>query len=88
MSAKKVNRRSIEFYSIAAITLFLLLFTAININSYLKPKTNTVLAAETETSDTEFWQNFLSENPDYIPGWVELGRPDKVQKIDPNYLGP
>lgn len=86
MSAKKVNRRSIQFYILAMVIVFVLLLSAINIDNYLKPRTITVLAAETETTNVVFWRDFLSHNPDYIPGWNEMGREDKVWSIDPNYL--
>lgn len=88
MSAKKVNRRSKEYYILAILTVAILLLSAINLNTYLKPDTNTVLAAETENVEIVFWQNFLTNNPSYIPGWMDLGREDKVRSIDPNYIIP
>lgn len=32
-----------------------------------------------------FWEDFLAKNPDYLPGWLEIGRLDKVKEIDPNF---
>lgn len=67
------------------LIIFTLLVSAININTYLKP--NRVLGAEVEeTNNAEvFWEDFLLRNPNYIPGWIEMGRIDKVIEIDPNY---
>lgn len=67
--------------------LFVLLLASANIENYLAPKK--VLGAETKiNSDDTFWQDFLTKNPNYIPGWLELGRTDKVKGIDPNYIKP
>lgn len=77
--------KSVLFYLLIVITL---LVSALNINTYLKP--NRVLGAETQEVDSRdvFWQNFVSKNPNYIPGWIEIGRMDKVREIDPNYIMP
>lgn len=68
--------------------VFLLVLSFFNIEQYLG-KTE-VLGATTDYSDddseVEYWQSFLTQHPDYIPGWIELGRWDKVKQIDPNYL--
>lgn len=85
MSAKKVNR--LVFYLAFAI-LILLLFSAINIRSILTPLKTEVLGAETREDDQIFWQDLVSKNPQYIPGWLELERTDKALEIDPNYLIP
>ena len=46
-----------------------------------------VLGVETQIDlEEKFWQEFLDKNPNYIPGWIEIGRNDKVKEIDPNYL--
>lgn len=84
MSIKKVNHIKSEaiIISVAIVILFL---TAVNIATYSKPKTIEVLGAETETNTEEFWKEFLSKNPNYIPGWIEIGQTDKALKIDPNY---
>ncbi len=44
------------------------------------------IESENITIDTEFWNKFLNDNPNYIPGWLEIGRVDKVNELDPNYL--
>ena len=86
MSAKRVNNAARQLLVFVAALLVLLL-SAVNIEGYLSPKK--VLGAETQVnSDDKFWQDFLNKNPDYIPGWMEMGRVDKVKEIDPNYLTP
>jgi len=83
---------SLLFY-VATITLLLL--SALNINQfvfqtedYLTPKD--VLGAETINGDqdeeTKFWSEFLTKNPNYIPGWIELGDFERIKQIDPNYF--
>jgi hypothetical protein len=86
MSAKGVNNIAIELFLYVA-ALFVLLLASANIESYLSPKK--VLGAETQINSNEsFWNDFLSKNPDYIPGWIEIGRYDKAREIDPNYITP
>jgi hypothetical protein len=89
MSAKKVNIAARQLFIYVAL-LFVLLLTAINIESYQTPsKPVKVLGTETQiNNDQIFWQDFLSKNPNYIPGWIETVRPDKIKEIDPNYITP
>jgi hypothetical protein len=84
MSAKKVNKSAREIF-IYVLLLFILLLTAANIGSFFSPK-KTVLGTSTENKDTKFWEEFLIKNPNYIPGWIEIGRTDKALEIDPNYF--
>lgn len=86
-SAQKVNRYAKEIFIYVAF-LFVLFLTAINISTFLQPKINTkVLGIETtDNSNTDFWKSFLDQHPNYIPGWIEIGRMDKVKRIDPNYF--
>ena len=84
MSAKRVNKAAVELL-IFVSALFILILTAANIENYQTPKK--VLGAETQINTTDkFWQDFLIKNPNYIPGWLEIGRTDKVKEIDPNYI--
>jgi len=89
MSAKRVNKAARQLLIFVA-ALFVLLLSAINIENYQAPKkTEKVLGAEIQAnSDQKFWQDLLTKNPNYIPGWIETGRMDKVKEIDPNYLSP
>ena len=83
MSTKKVNNVAIELLIFVA-TLLVLLLTVTNIESY--QATKKVLGTETKVNPvSKFWQDFLSKNPNYVPGWMEIGRVDKVKEIDPNY---
>ncbi|MCX6703939.1 MAG: hypothetical protein NTZ07_00655 [Candidatus Woesebacteria bacterium] len=86
MSAKKVNRAAKQLLIFAA-ALFILLLASVNIKNYLAPKK--VLGTKIRVDATEkFWQDFLARSPNYIPGWIEIGRIDKVKEIDPNYITP
>ena len=83
MSAKRVNNAAIELLVFVS-ALFILILSAANIENYQTPKK--VLGAETQVIPNEqFWQDFLIKNPNYIPGWIEMGKTDKVREIDPNY---
>jgi hypothetical protein len=83
MSAKKVNQAARQLLMFTAI-IFVLLLASTNIGSFLTTKK--VLGIETQINLNEiFWQDFLDKNPNYIPGWIEIGRNDKVKEIDPNY---
>jgi len=85
MSVKKLNNALIQIL-LSVCIIFLLTLTSANLNSYLTPKK--VLGAEVEDNNEEFWIKFLAKNPNYIPGWIELKRYDKVKQIDPNYQLP
>ena len=83
MPSKKSIAITQLFIFVAVITLLLL--SALNIENYLTPKE--VLGIEVqEPSNDEFWTKFLEGNLDYIPGWIELERWDRVKQIDPNWL--
>lgn len=84
-SAAKQQYTTYFLFSITVVALLLL--SALNIENYLAPKK--VLGAEIEDNSQEgFWEDFLSKYPTYIPGWIELGRYDKVKQVDPNFLLP
>lgn len=87
MSALTVNKTTKELFIYAAL-LFILLLASMNVSSYLRPKQTKVLGTETENKEVVFWQDFLAKNPDYIPGWIEIGKTEKVNTIDPNYFKP
>jgi hypothetical protein len=86
MSAKRVNKITFQVLMLIAV-LIILFLSATNIRSYFTPVK--VLGIESsEESDTLFWEKFLKNNPEYIPGWLEIGRIDKANEIDPNYIIP
>lgn len=86
-TAQKIRSASTHLFIYVSI-LFLLLLASNNVNKYLS--SGDVLGTESENliqedDHTFFWNNFLSSNPNYAPGWAELGREDKVKEIDPNW---
>jgi hypothetical protein len=83
----KLNRATKEFFIYIAL-LFVLLLTSINISIFVSPKEVKVLGVETQNKEEIFWQDFLSKNPDYVPGWIETGNVDKAKSINPNYIKP
>jgi hypothetical protein len=79
----KVNK-STEFLFIVVSVFVLLALSLVNIKNY--SATSKVLGIETEENITEkFWVDFLSKNPNYVQGWVEIGRLDKATAINPNF---
>lgn len=88
--SKKPNS-NIEQIIIYTAVLIVLLLTAFNLQNYLGDKkvlgVSVSMAHENieSISDRLFWEDVVEKNPSYIPGWIELGRMDKVREIDPNY---
>ena len=87
MSAKRVNRTSKQLL-LYLFVILLLLLSSVNIKNFFTPRK--ILGAEieggVESGKEEFWNELLSKNPNYIPGWIELGRYDRVEEIDPNFI--
>lgn len=87
---EKVNN-NVEQTVVYTAILVILLLSAFNIQYYLGKRnvlgSSVVIASgiTEDTSDRVFWEDFVHKNPNYIPGWIELGRMDKVREIDPNY---
>jgi hypothetical protein len=71
------------------VILLVLALASYNIRVYLD-KQEVLGIEDTNTAptvdDRAFWEKFMQEHPEYIPGWIELGRIDKVIEIDPNYF--
>ncbi len=86
--AKKTKIKKIKQEIFLFFAIFLVLFlTAANINKHFTPfQVNPVLGASTEIDAEDFWKEFLTKNQNYIPGWIEIGRIDKANQIDPNYF--
>lgn len=86
MQKHKVNRNT-KFLFLMVGAFILLMLSVVNINNLTLEKK--VLGADSqENIELEFWENFLSENPKYIPGWLELNQTDQAKSIDPNYQLP
>lgn len=86
MSAKKTDKINLIATELLILTsiVFILLLTFVNVTNYFTP--NKILGVETQIDPAQkFWGDFLTKNPNYIPGWVETGRMDKAHEIDPNY---
>lgn len=84
MRDAKINDNTKILLFLVSILTFLML-SLTNIKNITSKKE--VLGIDTKIySSEEFWNDFLTKNPDYIPGWVEIGRIDKVSSINPNYL--
>ncbi len=85
MNKAKVNKNTT--YLILIVSAFiLLLLSMVNIKTISTNKE--VLGIKTQTeSDEEFWNNFLVNNPNYIPGWIEIGKFEKAASINPNFEG-
>ncbi len=73
---------------IYSFTILVLLLTAFNIQSYTSQEKvlGTNIESNQKQEEIDFWLDFLEKNPTYIPGWIEIGRLDKVKEIDPNYF--
>lgn len=94
MSKKKQKiNKSLKELLIYISIMIILLITFTNIINYAKPKK--VLGLKTESLETlsltkreQYFKDILQNNPNYLPAWKELGRMDKVNEIDPNYITP
>lgn len=88
-AALKKGDAHLIFCLIATVVLMLALF---NFNKYFEEqkvlgiKIEVDQQSEEQLKEREFWESFLAENPNYIPGWIELGDFEKVKQIDPNYF--
>lgn len=97
--AEKELFKSVLLPFLVVITLLLATF---NLVEYLSTETkNEAVLSSTSAlgQESEFWEEFLSENPNYIPGWIEyakinyqLENPEQaefaisqIERIDPNY---
>jgi hypothetical protein len=83
MPIRPVNK-NIELLLFSIFIIFILTFSLINLKNILS--TQEVLGIETiENQEDSFWSEFLNNNPNYVPGWIEIGQFEKASKIDPNY---
>lgn len=89
-TARKITRETSSQILLFIAILLVLLLSSINIAKYTSP--NTVLGINTEQKtesesqqETIFWQELLNKNPEYVPGWIEIGNLDKAKEIDPNF---
>lgn len=76
-------QKELNFLKTILVSIFLLLLSLFNLQLF--GKDNKVLGSSTE-DQSEYWKELTAKHPDYIDGWLELGRIDKVKEIDPNYF--
>lgn len=87
--SKKNTRGIISQLLTYVVILVVLILASYNIGVFLDKRE--VLGIEDNSTvpvkdNRAFWEKFMQEHPEYIPGWIELGRIDKVIEIDPNYF--
>jgi hypothetical protein len=85
---KKADRSCVVAYCAVVV---ILLLTALNLGNFLSSKSVLGVATlskqdQPSSFDKDYWERFLSDNPEYVPGWIEIGRFDKAEKISPNYF--
>lgn len=85
IKVNRLNSTSKELF-IYVLVLFLLLLASINIDTSLQPRKILGIETQQNTNNEKFWQDFLKQNPSYVPGLIETGQKDKANLIDPNYL--
>jgi hypothetical protein len=81
-----INKIGLKYFALAFFVILIIILTLLNFSSYLFHSKNNVLGLQVEDKKVQFIEQFLQKNPDYIPGWVEIGRMDKVRELDPNYF--
>lgn len=79
--ARKKFRNDLQLLLYINIAVIVILLSVFNLSVKQKSKI-TVLGA---TTDNSYWEEFVKKHPTYRDAWVELGRMDMVEKIDPNY---
>ncbi|MFZ3301462.1 MAG: hypothetical protein WA152_01965 [Microgenomates group bacterium] len=81
MAKKRNFSNDLQLLLYINLTILVLMLAAFNLSQKTK-KTIQVLGAETDSS---YWQELVIKHPTYRDAWVELGRMDIVEQIDPNY---
>ncbi len=66
------------YINLAVIVLLLSLFN-------LKDKSKKEIIVLGATTSNTYWEEMVVKHPTYRDAWVELGRMDKVEEIDPNF---
>ncbi len=81
MGKKRNFNKDLQFLLYINIVVIILLLSIFNLSQ--KPKREIqVLGAETNNL---YWEELVKKHPTYRDAWVELGRMDKVEEIDPNF---
>lgn len=83
MQGLKINNKDIYLLKITFI-LILLILSFMNLKTIFSYKK--VLGVETaKPSAIDYWSKFLTDNPNYIPGLLEINNTTEANKVDPNY---
>ena len=82
--AKKNFDKDLQTLLFINITVLILILSFFNLLSNKKSKVQ-VLGTE---SNNDYWVEIVRKHPTYRDAWIELGRLDKVEEIDPNYTMP
>lgn len=101
MPKQPSKKELLKAFFIPIAVLVILTLATLNLQVYLSGSSQNQVLAETTSLEKEgkFWEGFLSQNPTYIPGWIEyakinlkLDNPEKVERaekniknLDPNY---
>lgn len=88
MSNSAQKQKEIITEILLYFTIFIILvLSAVNIKTYFTKSKVLGISTKEKPLETEeqFWNNFLSQHPDYIPGWKQIGRNDMAKQIDPNF---
>ena len=89
MSSSASKKKVIKEFATLAGAVIIILLSIYNIYSYFEnKKVLGISTVEVSTQNTKkaFWDNFLSKNPDYIPGLIKMGEVNKAKQVDPNYI--
>jgi uncharacterized membrane-anchored protein YitT (DUF2179 family) len=85
MERFRVNK-NFKLLFLLICSLVLLGLSVVNINNFTYTK-GVLGIQQPEPTSEKFWSEFLSKNPTYVTGWLEIGERDKAVSIDPNYEG-
>lgn len=100
MPKQPAKKEFFKAFLLAFAILGILALSVFNIKNYLAEKDASVLSYSTSfEEENEFWKDFLTENPTYVPGWIEYAKingkldnldevakaVEKIKSLDPNY---
>jgi hypothetical protein len=78
------NKKQVIKFAVVIIILFI---SAINLNFIFETKKVLgIQTVEPENNNISYWKEFIKSNPNYLPGYIQIGEIEKVKRLDPNYL--
>ncbi len=77
--SKKTKSRDSTFLIILLAAVLIILLTLLNLQllSKYKAEEKDVLGATARSEQKTFWVNLLNNEPEYLPGWIELTKLEK-----------